>query len=257
MKRVLVRGFIVCIIFMCTGCTKDMELYTKLEENDTEVVADYMSGIVLKYQCNYDYRFFSSGQKLTPLSNAIEKRNIKEKAPSSELVIVDNEEENEELEKNGDSVKNTVNENENDADIHVDEDNNIASVFGYSDVNIVQKSYYVTDHYDEDGAYRIEANDGKKLLIVVYSIVNKGSEKVDVKINGSKGYSFSLISTKKEYLPLLTAAENDIMFLSTTLSVGESIEAISIFQVEDDIDEENVMIRISSEKGSSKLPLVR
>ncbi|MCR5607431.1 MAG: hypothetical protein K6G26_00010 [Lachnospiraceae bacterium] len=256
MKRVLVRGFIVCVILMCTGCTKEMELYTKLEENDTDVVADYMSGIVLKYQCNYDYRFFSSGQKLTPLSNAIEKRDIKEKAPSSELVIVDNEEK-EELEKNGDSEENSVNENENDADINVDEDNNIASVFGYSDVNIVQKSYYVTDHYDEDGAYRIEANDGKKLLIVVYSIVNKGSKPIDIKINGSTGYSFSLISTKKEYLPLLTAAENDIMFLSATLSVGESIEAISIFQVEDDIDEENVMIRISSEKGSSKLPLVR
>lgn len=254
MKRVFIRGFIVCVVFMCTGCTKDMELYTKLEKNDTEVVADYMSGIVLKYQCNYDYRFFSSGQELTPLSDAIEKRDIKEKASSSELVIVDSEEE---MEKNGDLEENSVNENENDADIYVDEDNNIASVFGYSDVNIVQKSYYVTDYYDEDGAYRIEANDGKKLLIVVYGITNKGSEPVDININASTGYSFSLISTKKEYLPLLTAAENDIMFLGTKLSVGESIEAISIFQVDDDIDEENVMIRISSEKGSSKLPLIR
>lgn len=220
-KRVLgILLLCLCSISM-TGCGKVMDL----TEEESALIAEYAADLLLKYDMNYEDRMEDGDREAAKLAE-------KEASEKSDLVQPVTEKTTTRTKK---KKGNKDEQTEKVTDREAAGDGDLAGVLGLSGVSITVKDYLVADRYPEQSMAVVEADPGRKLLVLRFALKNTGKDAVSVSLmNQDVRYTLSYADGAAS--AMLTILPEDLGTLDTTVETGASEEVVLVFQVSEDAD---------------------
>lgn len=245
MKKKLFMVIVSLSTLFMIGCTERLEI----TEEQSDVISDYMSSTVLKYQKNLD-------NKLITLRSQGDGYYIDNTSDTDD----ESQDNNSTNDNKTDSKSGEVSDSDdNKTDSSKTEDGNtedvitVDKVLGLEDCKIDIISINKLNRYAEKGIYEIQPSKDKCLYQVKFIIENKSNKSVSLSSKNQTNIRFQLELDKNIYLPLLTAAHNDIMFLNTTIKPGNKHEAVLFYEVSKNINFDSAMLHVMSDIGSSTI----
>ena len=262
MKKYRILGVLAMAAVMLTGCIDSMP---EMTSDQTDMVAEYAAGLLLKYSPNYNYMLVSDDE----LAIALNQRALEEQLLAIETQQEDEEETAEETtqEQQMSNAETSTEETSEKADeetpvqMLVDSSTDLVMELGLAEqVSLRYQSFEICDSYPKDakGYSGIDAAEGKKLLVMHFDLENDTADKVDCQLFD---YSMRLRVTINDSVtrsavetPLLP---DDMLSYSGTLEAGEKTDVIAIAQIEEmsDSDIASLMLQISSSDNSCSIKI--
>lgn len=221
MKKWLSLLMLSACVFFLAGCN-DMK---DLTDEETELIAEYAAGLLLKYDADYVDRIDEgdkAAQEMTEEAST-------EQEDTQETVT---EEQN-------------VQDTEDDASTEertVGSESDIAKIAGITGVSISLKDYQIVDRYPEaeegDTVVGVEATDGYQLLVIRFQVQNTTENVVDVSLMDKQLDYHIVCNGANAANPMLTILMNDLGTLETAVQPGEEQEAVLLFQISDSMKEQ-------------------
>ncbi len=239
MKKPLLILTLFCGM-MFTGCAK----MTDLSDQQSDVIAEYMAGSVLRYTDNYKEALIYPEDMKEEQTNGtvINESNDTAKEENTANTATDKQDTNKGAVTTGNSTgtKNTETEK---SDLNYQEFFKIISddkyQLKYTDFKL-QLSYAQRDAY-----FTLTPTSGNKLLAVNFKVSNKS--KSSAKVNLDKIHIAYKLSTKdgKTYSPMVTLLDTDLKYLNITLKSGKSDDAVLLFDVPENLKTDGLTLSIS------------
>ncbi|MDF2870295.1 MAG: hypothetical protein K0R05_1870 [Anaerocolumna sp.] len=237
MKKPLLILTLFCGM-MFTGCAK----MTDLSDQQSDVIAEYMAGSVLRYTDNYkEALVYPEDSKDEQNNGTVIKESNDTKEESTANTATDKQETNKgAVTTSSTGTKDTKTEK---SDLDYQEFYKIISdnkyQIKYNDFKL-QSSYAQRDAY-----FTLTPTSGNKLLAVNFKVSNKS--KSSVKVNLDKIHIVYKLSTKdgKSYSPMVTLLDTDMKYLNFTLKSGNSDDAVLIFDVPENLKTDGLTLSIS------------
>lgn len=239
--------FIIVMIcgFMLTGCVQMVEL----TDQESDMITEYMAGVVLKHDANYDNSLTNPEDALNNQeegSGDVSATNIgSEKLVSLDLKATTDD---------SDSIK-TMNSIELESK-EVVKDMDLTEQMGNGDFSITYSDYGLYDSYNNDNNYfTLEASKGRQLLIVTFDIKNLSnkSKKFNL-INSDFNYQLD-INIGTIYKPMMTLIVNDIQYINLDIAAGETRKAIIVFDVLRNDNTSDVNLIVSNQDKTTILEM--
>ncbi|CRZ34806.1 hypothetical protein DFR55_14218 [Herbinix hemicellulosilytica] len=233
MKKI---SFVLICIFalLLTGCMKKYPL----NENNINAVAEYMAGLLLKYDKNYSADLLSYS-KINETSASEEKEDINDIA------------ENDSKDSNTDTVNEDNNRNESETKEYT-----LSEVIGETNFDFQYVGYRTVDTLSDDETnqvFYIDAKQGYRFFVVEFEVENiTDSEKLLDLIKSDARYMLH-INDETTYRPQSVLLENNLLFINTNIKAGEKISAILAFEVEEDADLSNVNLVVTNDTMTKEL----
>lgn len=221
MKKI---GLVVLVIISLslTGCIHEYQI----TEEASSVAAEYMAGVVLKYDRNYM-------EKLVEPNPIDEKGQIAEEIEETPIPISAVDDTNAQMEQ-----QEVVNQ----------DDYTLSDVIGISDFDIEYVRYKLSDTYPEDNEnayFSLTPREGKELLVVEFSINNKKKSDKSIDLSKTK-ITYQLdVNVGNIYKPLLTLLENDLQYINMSIKAGKKKTALLVFEISKDVDMKNINLIVS------------
>lgn len=223
MKRNRILSLVLIMAAVSLSACGGMENVT---EEQTDVIAEYSAGVLLRYSDRYERRLITKEQRgqdkvqqtiATPVPTVTSTAEATEKPMTRQ-----NEQTQKSISPTQESGKKNV--------VELDE------VFGVEGISFVYDSYRFTDRY---GKSQIRAEKGKSLLVVRFYVKNltKQKKKVDLTKNnkGKDGIHYELNVDGNRYEPGLNILENGgLNCLITTIPAEQKEEAVLIYRMDKD-----------------------
>lgn len=225
MKKIVVLA-IACVITM-TGCMQR----SVVADNQNEMVAEYMAGILLKNDKSYK-------KNLIP-QEKVERKVTEEVTASNQIP----ENEKNTGTNNTDAVKSIDNSKSG-----IVRNASLSEVIGTKDFDIKYTGYFLCNSYPEDTSksyFSVPARQGNQLLVTTFTIENKTSKEKKLELSSSKVNYQLDINIGIMYKPLLTLLENDLQYMDIKLKSGKKQNVLLIFEVSKDIDMSNINLIVS------------
>lgn len=233
---------IVILVLSLTGC---MKKYTATDEQ-TDAIAEYMAGLLLESDKNYDQELISMDEINGDTSDNSEVT----QAPSSTDTSSDT---------NSDSQGNS-NSSDNSSSVS-DNDNNtysLTDVIGDSKFQFNYKSSKLTDEYqvNTDGFNIVLApQNEKKLLVVLFSVKNVTNSKQNIDMYAKKVKYQLNNQAMGDISPSLTLDEFDLQYLNTDINAGKSIDGVLIFEVPNTVAKSDLKLSASHDGNTTTIDL--
>lgn len=214
MKKLKVLALALSLSLLCTGCgTTGIQL----TEAENDIIAEYIAGILLKHDFNYD-------EKLIYDFEDDSDETIEEEADTEEPVKEETETEATKKETSDDiQPEEPVEQNASWEDIFTDSEVKIS----FSKANTCQ-------NYPgkKTGSYfLLEAGENHQLIAVMFSIKNTSDKEKKVSLIQS-GITYCLLDANgKENKPLLTALPDDMQYLDITIKSKQKDKGVVLFEV--------------------------
>lgn len=220
-------GLLLISVYL-VGCVSATELPAKQEE----VVIDYMANMVLKHDSNMDYNIEYVYVPTLPPKVTVPPK-ATDTPTESDSPTGDNQS----------TKKPTVTVKPDDTTT-----DNPSVVLGISGISIEVKGYEIRKSYSLGDSFILEPNEGKNLMMVEFSLTNKGEQDKQVMLTAQMVDYGVEINGKDTLYPLMTALENDLLYLDKNIKTGESAEAVLVFQVDESVKIESVKLTMKNEK---------
>lgn len=214
MKKISVLLCGLAVALLTAGCGEMPEL----TQEETELIAEYAAGILLKYD---------SGQsnRLVDTSGYDEEIEEEESAPESE-----EPEEEPELEE----VTTVV-------DVSQDEEtepavSSVEEYYGVPNVMITYTGYEVTDSYppsseEDDLVFSMDASAGTQLLVLKFNAQNLSGEDQSLNMLGYGARFRVSVNGESSKGALATMLVNDMQTYNDVISASSSVELVSIVEI--------------------------
>jgi hypothetical protein len=237
MKKPLLILTLFCGM-MFTGCAK----MTDLSDQQSDVIAEYMAGSVLRYTDNYkEALVYPEDTKDEQDNVTVIKESNDTKEESTANTATDKQETNKgAVTTSSTGTKDTKTEK---SDLSYQEFYKIISDNKYQ---IKYNGFKLQSSYAQRDAYfTLTPTSGNKLLAVNFKVSNKS--KSSVKVNLDKIHIVYKLSTKdgKSYSPMVTLLDTDMKYLNFTLKSGNSDDAVLIFDVPENLKTDGLTLSIS------------
>ena len=249
MKKVL-SYLMICIgCFMLCGCTE----YPTMKEADTDLVAEYAAGLLLKHSETSESRLMDVEEaKLVleaekqkeeqeevvqiPEEPVEEKEEVPEKLPGYETPVIDNIEQNEE-------ISSTL----------------IEDAMGVETLSVQLNGYEIKDSYpDGSGSFfALDAGEGNKLLVAKITLINDTDGIVNINmLEKNISYKMSLDGNGYKFA-LSTMLLDDLSTFVGTLGAGSSTELVLISEWSEELlnNMSSPMVYIKNGELIGKYPL--
>ncbi len=222
------KKFIIALVLMgcfCTACSSNIPL----DDSNTEVVAEYMAELLLRYGSDTPDKLANAQPTLkatvtpdvdiTPTSKPTPTPTSKPTSKPTPTPVASN--------KANDKMKSLV---AHTTPVKLDD------IFGFKDVTINVKDGKEYSSYPENAsAYSVTANEGHKLFIITLSAMNGSNKAVDFNLE-KKGVTYYLYVNGKWYQSLTTILENDAQYLNVNLPKGKSSDFLVAFEIEENLN---------------------
>lgn len=231
LKRILVLTLVGISAFVFTGCGKVQEL----TEEETQLIAEYSAGLLLKYDQKYVDRI-DEGEKEASEITSEDEEPVTTEEVTTEAVT---EEPRQGMDISGGiSSDNTSPEELAGAG----QESDIAKIAGVDGVAITYDSYVITEHYPDGGDMEqlvdLQASEGYKLLVLRFKVTGQGEGMVDVSL-ADKELEYRIVCNgTKAAVPMLTILPDDLGTLVTSVDNGQEQEAVLVFQISDSVEEQ-------------------
>lgn len=261
MKKYKMLGVLAISAVMLTGCIDSMP---ELSSEESEMVAEYASGLLLKYSPNYNYMLVSEDE----LVAALNQRALEEMMPETETTqqteeAATEDQTQEEAAPAADLAKDQAEEasEEEPVQMLVDMGTDLVPELGLAEnVLLRYQSFEICDSYPQNasGFSGIDAKEGGKLLVMHFDLENDTEEAVECRMFD---YELRLrvtindtITRSAEEMPILP---DDMMSFVGTLKAGEKTDVVAVAQIEElsDNDITSMMLQIISLNGSCSIKI--
>ncbi len=236
MRRLLVI-FISVLALLFTGCMKEYPL----TEEETDIVAEYMAGLLLAKDKNYSLSLLSYDE-------------VKEL--SNQATTNTKEEPIEETDKDN-VIDNKDNVLENESEINsLDKTNSLSEVIGNKNFEIQFTGYKLADTYPEDETNRVFSIDprkGNQLLIVNFTLENLNNKDMTIDLSKEKIQYQLKINGENIYKPLLVLLENNLQYINMKIAANSKIPTVLIFELEKDTDLSKISLLVSNNSKSKEI----
>lgn len=232
MKRLFV--LLVCIsMILLTGCMKTYPL----SEKQTDIVAEYMAGLLLKNDKSYSPSLLSFFEVNESKNHELEEE--------KELVSTKDQ---------GDSIdEGSIDESQIDDDSNTQSssiDYTLSDIIEDSDFDIQYIGYRLADTYPEDETnhvFSVDPKEGHRLLVVNFTVENiSDNDKIMDLSKEQIQYKLDINETST-YRPQLVLLENNLQYINMNIKAGEKIPAVLIFEVAVDLDMTNMKLTLSKD----------
>lgn len=229
MKKRLLFGLVLTSCFI-TACSTEIPL----DDSNTEVVAEYVSDLLLRYGSDTQNKLVYVSPSIEPSASpsakpteSTSKQETPTKAPTKDdskpATPVPSKSPTASTSDGKDDNKFTVNTTPV----------SIEKIYGQSDVEFTIKSREEYDSYPKNAsAYSLTAKDGYKVLIITMTAKNTGDKTAKLELDKSN-VTYKLCVEDKWYSSLNTILENDAQYLDVSLAPGKTTDFIIAFEVEE------------------------
>ena len=250
-KLKIIVSICVCMCIF-TACSTE----SKFNEEQQQVLADYIAQTVLKHTEGYENKLVdvsSDFYLLTEEEDYVDGFNSSK--DNEDLKQDDDNSDTEDNDKilTGDSGSN---EEEDDvySEINVGSKGNLESILGLKKgLEVYVSRTDILKEYASD-SYVIDVNEDEKLLKVIFKITNTSKSDVKCYLADSK-IKYELKKGNDSYYPLLTALENDLSYYDSKINVGSTREAVLLFRIPDNSKKDDFSLTIKNEDKSIKVNL--
>jgi hypothetical protein len=197
--------------------------------------AEYMAGILLKYDKNNQDMLDYDRSILEPTSSPVE---TKKPTASSAPVT-------------GDDLSTA---GSTDSQANATETVKADVIMSKGGIRIKQQQYQLKSSYDSSYA-TISAHKGKKLFVVKFLVKNtSGASKRVNMMKRSLSYSLEIDGTSAGG-PLMTILDNDLQYIDYSLENGKSREAVLVFEVDSSQKVKNAVLNVTEGSKTAQLNL--
>jgi hypothetical protein len=230
-----------------TGCAQLVDM----DDQQSDMVAEYMAGSVLRHTENYDEAL------IYPESTETEETNSTDKVTATIMPTTTPEV----------TAPATKTEEDNAAITNApttDEKNNFKkvdfsdfmNVIGKDKLKITYNKYNLYDSYpDENDYFTIVPSKGKQLLILTFNVKNVTNATQVFNLSESQ-IVFELESAEgKTYNPMMTLLTEDIQYINLKIGAGKSQKAVIVFDVLKSMDKSKMKLNISYKDKTTTLDL--
>ena len=221
---------ILLVSTVLVGCVSATELPDKKEK----IVIDYMANMVLEHDANIDYEIESIPVITLPPKVTVPP-SVTTKPPEESASP------NQDSNQGTNKPEVTAKPNDNTTD-------NPSVIIGVSGIDVKVKGYEIRDNYSLSDSFVLEPKEGTKLMMVYFSLKNNSEMDKNVKLTAQMVDYEIVVNEKDKYNPLMTALDNDFLYLDTDIEAGNVEEAVLVFQVNEDVKIESVGITMKTEK---------
>lgn len=245
MKRLILSLLIIISLMAFSGCVNKLET----SQEQTDALAEYMAGLLLKYDANYD-------RALRPVQAAVE-----DSADKQTDIIEDKEKNDNADTTDASDNKSDVNANKDDRK-ETDSDKQMAysltEVIGQADFDISYLDYKLADIYPENynkTYFFVEADEGKQLLVIRFNIKNASQENKNLTLSDAEiKYQLEMAGSRIDK-PWFTVLENDLQYIDITMEPEAATEAVLIYQISKTADTTNMKLLVTNGDKKLLIPL--
>jgi len=235
-KKICLGFALLLSLVTLSGCMN----VKNLSEEESDMIAEFSAGILLRYSEDYQYRLITNEQRskdpeITATPAPTEMATPTE-APTKEPEVASASAVNPQDEEKVSPV--SVNE-----------------IYQIEGLEFSYKSYEFCDRYGKDVSLII-AEDGQKLLVVSFNVHNTSgmAKKVDLM---NRKIEYTLNMDGSEYFPGISMLKNGgLNYLKTTIPKGKTEEAVLIYSVsEEQKNASTISLKIKDGEKIADIPL--
>lgn len=253
MRKLLFLLITICGVVL-TGCAQLIDL----SENESDVLAEYMAGTMLRHADNYEEALIYP-EETTEENEASIAPNTTETASDTDIEssdIADQAQADTAVQSSGNNTAVAQN-------LSVKSQNgtivSLASMFKdiyKNNFSITYQNYKAYDSYpDENNLFTIESAEGKKLIAFTFNVKNitKKSQKLDLmKYN----ISYQLTDNNSSvYYPMMTLLDNDIQYINLGIDAGKTRKAVILFELPEKVDVSHLLLTLTYEDKTTFLDI--
>lgn len=243
MKKGKVLGLLAMSAVLLTGCVDHMP---ELTTEQSDIIAEYAAGLLLKYSSNYDYKIVSEEEVAAAMAAGQE-----DFAPETEETGTD-EEQTQEPGAGTPSQETPSTEAETEQ-VQLVADLDFAAELGIDDLIIRYQSFEICSSYPQNNTgFSVDAAQGKKLLVMHFDMEGLPEEDVDcnlfdydikMRVNINDTVSAGVLST---LIP------NDLASYMDVVHAGDRVDVVAVAEIADMSEEQiqTLTLRASS-KGQT------
>ncbi len=256
MKKTFLALVMACGLLL-TGCAQ----LTELSDKQSDVIAEYMAGSVLRYTDNYMEGL------IYPDENANKKTADKN---TSSATAADTAKDTGSDVNNNETNSSSQNENVSDKDASV-KDNSTANtakepssltyqefykILSNNNYQVKYSGYKFYDSYAQRNDYfTLQPSSGSKLLVVSFKVSNIAKKAVTLDLGQLHiGYKLHL-ANGKTYKPMVTLLDTDLNYIDYTLKSGKSDVAVLVFDVPENVNKSGLALSISLNGQNTEINL--
>lgn len=241
MKKGKVLGLLAMSAVLLTGCVDSMP---ELTDEQSEIVAEYAAGLLLKYSPNYNYKIASEEEVAAAMAS-------REEVPESEQVPeTDNAQAEDETSQSPSSSETQAAETESEADqVQFVTDLDFAAELGIDDLIIRYQSFELCDSYPQNNSgFSVSAAQDKKLLVMHFDLEGLPEEDVDCNLFDYDIKMRVTINDTASAAVLSTMIPNDLTSYMEVVHAGEIVDVVAVAEISDMTEEEiqTLTLRASS-----------
>lgn len=247
LKKGKVIGLLAMSAALLTGCVDHMP---ELTAEQSDIIAEYAAGLLLKYSSNYSYKIVSEEEVAAAMAGRQEdsEPETEKETETDEVQTGEEPDQNAPLPDDG-----TQPAEEETEQVQFVADLDFAAEFGIDDLIIRYQSFEICSSYPEgNSGFSVDAAQGKKLLVMHFDMEGLPEEDVDcnlfdydikMRVNINDTVSANVLST---LIP------NDLASYIEVVPAGERIDVVAVAQIDDMTEEEiQTLVLRASSKGQS------
>ncbi len=209
-----------------TGCASSS---ITLTDSENAMVAEYVAGVMLKYDKNYTKELIYAAPNPTTQPQA-----------TVEPVM--------EPQKSDDSAQGNGVTPDPNATTVPEEENIVELASLYSEnINVTYERYELLDSYPQKSKaeeFTIESNQGSKLLVVEFKIENKNDQKTELQLSKSDLKYQLDINNDKTYYAQITPLLDDIQYFDGTIGANKSKKAVLVFEIDEQLQLNQINLNV-------------
>lgn len=239
-------------IFLCgitaaicmTGCGSIMP---DLTEEETEIISEYASGVLLKYDRVYRSR-------LMDMSEYEEEENKKAERERQEAAEAEESASEEESTSNGTKVIDASQDEETPAPPAT-----IEEYYGIENFTFQYSGYELVESYpsntEEEIFFAMDATEGMQLLVLKFTVSNAGAAEQEIDMLGYGARFKVSVNGSSSENALSTMLLNDLQTYKGVVPAGSGVELVSIVEVPQSTAIETIDFVLRGAEGSAVINL--
>jgi len=232
LKKGKVLGLLAMSAVLLTGCVDSMP---ELTDEQSDIIAEYAAGLLLKYSPNYNYKIASEEEVAAAMAAA----SVEAPEPETEQ---EQEAETDQAQTEQETDQGSLSPETQDAgaeQVQPAADLDFAAELGIDDLIIRYQSFEICNSYPQDNTgFSVDAAQGKKLLVMHFDLEGLPEEDVDCNLFDYDIKMRVNINDTVSAMVLTTLIPNDLASYMDVVKAGEIVDVVAVAEIDDMTEQE-------------------
>lgn len=229
LKKRLLLALAVVSMFGLTGCATSI----RLTENENNIVAEYLAGVLLSQQRSYDQALIEPSPSPTP-APTLTPTPSKDGKPTQH------------------SSQGNASGNQSSSNVQANAD--FTEVIGIKNLTIEYTGYDMVSSFSDE-YFSLDASKNKQLMVIKFDVKNSSKNAIKLQLSDAEIQYQLDINTGIIVKPQLTFMLNDLRYIDLEIGGKESKETIIIFEVPKKQEIKTANLIISKEEKTAIIKL--